>query len=37
MNLILKKGSFLGKGAFGEVRSCQSKIDKENYAIKFME
>ena len=37
MNLSLKKGKLLGKGAFGEVRSCQSKLDKTNYAIKLIE
>ena len=30
-------GIFLGEGAFGTVKKCYSKIDKKDYAIKYVE
>ena len=34
---LYNNGTFLGKGAFGIVKKCYSKIDKKDYAIKYVE
>ena len=31
------KGIFLGKGTYGIVRKCRSKLDNKFYAIKYIE
>ena len=30
-------GIFLGKGSFGTVKKCFSKIDSKSYAVKWIE